>query len=51
VEELGPAVRLYRFYLEHEGERWTDAEVALRLGVTDRTIRNYRRTLVRFMKD
>lgn len=50
VEELGRAARLYRFYLEHEDEGRTDTDVAQRLGVTDRTIRNYRQKLIRFMK-
>lgn len=50
LNALGPAAKLYRFYLEHDHDRWTDAEVARELGVTDRTIRNYRRLLVRYLR-
>lgn len=51
ITELGAAARLYRFYLEHpDAEHWTDVEIAHKLGVTDRTIRNYLRRVRPFVK-
>jgi hypothetical protein len=51
ITELGPAVILYRFVIEHpDARRWTDVEIARTLRVTDRTIRNYRQKVATFVK-
>ena len=52
IEQLGPAARLYRLYLEHpDAEHWTDVQTAQEFGVTVKTIFNYRRTILRFRNE
>ena len=49
--ELGRRGRLLRFYLLHpDAARWSDEEVGTALGVTGRTIRNYRPRVRQFVR-
>jgi hypothetical protein len=55
--EAGSAARLLRFYLEHPdalddptAKEWTDAKIAQELGVTVKTIYNYRQRLRPLLK-
>lgn len=51
VKQVGPAMKLLRFHLEHpEEDGITDEQLAKRLGVKDRTIRNYRKRLEPLLK-
>jgi hypothetical protein len=48
--ELGPAAILFRFYLDQpDADCWTQGEIAEELGVTDRTVRNYRQAIARLV--
>jgi DNA-binding transcriptional regulator LsrR (DeoR family) len=50
-DELKEAAPLYRFYLEQpDAAEWTDAEIAQKLGVSDRTIRRYRGKIIPFAR-